>query len=411
MSNAVGQTPAIQELAMRLEQDVRSRGLREGARYLNTIEAGHTFGVSPATAHRAMKLLVDRKIIVRRNRAGTFIGSGMGPSQQVGIRTVYSLASLEKREYLSALSGPMLKGLSRSIPKASVQFGFVPVVEAVEHVQGLLSFSPGDDSSIGVICASCPLEVYQFLADAKIPAVVSGTRPLGGPKLPSVAMDDFEAGRLLAQYLIDRGHRRIGLLATTLDRPGDKLLFDGISKPLYKARLLQNSLVFHVVSQNVLSVSLATEHLLEDDCHPTAIIARNERLADMANVAVKEMGLAVPDDVEIVFVDHATDEIQRSPHPHVQTTKTREESIMLMGETACGKQLYLTFRTSRCDFLRISRAGRLEGSFRGGYKGRRRAVWFSFSGSSPNLMGESGLAFTFPCFVRGFLRQGLTKVY
>ncbi len=27
-------------------------------------------------------------------------------------------------------------------------------------------------------------------------------------------------------------------------------------------------------------------------------------------------------------------------------------------------------------------------------------------GSSPNLMGESGLAFTFPCFVRGFLRKG-----
>ena len=332
MSNTIDQTPAIQELAMRLERDIRGRGLREGARYMNTIEAGHTFGVSPATAHRAMKLLADRKLIMRRNRSGTFIGSGIGSSHQIRIRTVYFLTSPEKREYLSALSGPMIRGLSRSIPKANVQFCFCPAGEAMEYMEGLLSFVPGDGKSVGFICASCPLEIYRFLADEEIPTVVSGTLSLDGPKLPSVAMDDLEAGRLLTQYLIDRGHRRIAILATTLDRPGDKLLFDGISKSLSKARLLHNSLVFHVVSQNASSVALATKHLLEDEIHPTAIIARNERLAEMANTAVTEMGLAVPDDVEIVFVDHATDEVQRSPHPHVQTTKTREESTMFMGE-------------------------------------------------------------------------------
>lgn len=332
MINCTEHTPAINELSMRLEQDIRSRGLREGERYMNTIEAGQTFGVSPATAHRAMKVLVERKLIVRRNRSGTFIGSGMGRSERIGIRTVYFLTAAEKNEYLSALSGSIIRGFSRTLPRANVQFGLFPVVGAVEHVKELLSYVPGDAESVGFICSSAPSEVYQFLTNAGIPTVASGTLPLDGPKLPSVAIDDYEAGQLLAQYLVDRGHRRIAILATTMNLPGDKLLFDGISKPLSQARLFQDSLVFQVVSQNPKSVALATQHLLKGDKPPTAIIARNERLADMANTAVTEMGLAVPNDVEVVFVDHATDEAQRSPHPHVQTIKTSEETIVIIGE-------------------------------------------------------------------------------
>ncbi|MBN2295282.1 MAG: substrate-binding domain-containing protein [Pirellulales bacterium] len=332
MINGSQQTPTIHELAMRLEQDIRGRGLREGQRYMNTVEAGHTFGVSPATAHRAMKLLVERNMVVRRNRSGTFIGPGMRSADRAGIHTVHFLTSPEKREYLAEHSGSMIRGFSRGIPKANVQFGFVPAGEGLEYVKNLLNSASVHDKSIGFVCSSCPFDIHQLLADEGIPTVVSGTLPLGGPDLPSVALDDFTAGQLLAKYLVEQGHRRIGLLATTLDRPGDKRLFDGIGKSLSQARLLQNSLVFHIVSQNASSVALATRHLLEDECRPTAIIARSERLADMACTALKEMGLSVPDDIEVVFLDHATDEVQRSPLPHVQTTMTREEAVVLMSE-------------------------------------------------------------------------------
>ena len=41
----------------RLEQDIRSRGLRYGNRYLTVLEAGHLLGVSKTTADRAMRIL------------------------------------------------------------------------------------------------------------------------------------------------------------------------------------------------------------------------------------------------------------------------------------------------------------------------------------------------------------------
>jgi LacI family transcriptional regulator len=144
-------------------------------------------------------------------------------------------------------------------------------------------------------------------------------------------MDDFEGGRLLVEYLLDRGHRRIALLATTLDRPGDKLLFDGISDPLSRAGLPHNSLVFQVVA-NTAAVGPAIRQFLEMPDPPTAFVARNERLADKTASALSEIGLHAGGEVEVVFLDHATEVVARSPHPHVQTKRSREEGARLMGE-------------------------------------------------------------------------------
>ena len=37
-------------------------------------------------------------------------------------------------------------------------------------------------------------------------------------------------------------------------------------------------------------------------------------------------------DIDVVFVDHATETVEHSPLPHVQTKKTTEECVRLLGE-------------------------------------------------------------------------------
>ena len=67
-------TPEI--LAKRLEQDIYRRGLAPDQKYLSTRQVGQQFGVSLSMAAQAMQLLADQDKLIRRDRSGTFIGTG-----------------------------------------------------------------------------------------------------------------------------------------------------------------------------------------------------------------------------------------------------------------------------------------------------------------------------------------------
>ena len=322
----------VAHIAKRIEKDIRDRGLREGSRYLSTTDAGRMLGVSATTAHRAMQLLADRKLIVRRIRSGTFVGPAAGSEDTRGISTVQALTTPEKRSYVSAYASEFMNGLGRALPDANVQFTFIPSHNSADFVEGLLDRAAAGGEVVGFVASSCPREVLEVLAQSGVPAVVSGTLPIGGPDLPSVALDDFESGRLLAEYLLERGHRRIALLSTTLDRPGDKLFFDGISNPLSRAGLPHNSLMFEIVSAKESSVGAVVRHVLQIPDRPTAFIAREHNLAKMAVASLTEIGLDAGNDLEVVFVDSATEAVEQSPLPHVQTKLSREERVQLMGE-------------------------------------------------------------------------------
>lgn len=337
MKDAIGNmqtfgSSVTERAAQQLEADIRRRGLSAGSRYFSTIEAGQMLGVSAATAHRAMKLLADRNLIVRRMKSGTFVGPKVPGASIRRIETVYLLTTPEKREYASANAGYIISGLRRALSNVNVQFTLLPSHDPVAFVRSLLDSTQAAGGTVGFVASSCPFEVCEFLAESGTPTVVSGTLPLGGPDLPSVALDDHEGGRLLAQYLVDGGHRRFALLATSLDRPGDKLLFDGIVDPLARAGLPHNALSFQIVAESAASVGAAVRHFLELPDRPTAIIARSEQLADLVSTALSELGLRTGKDIDVVFIDHATSVAEQSPYPHVQSKQSREEGAMLMGE-------------------------------------------------------------------------------
>ena len=318
--------------AARLEEDIRLRGLNEGARYLNTDEAGQMLGVSRATAQRAMTLMADRRWLVRRRRSGTFVGPRATPSPATSIRTIYQLTPPPQRNLTLLEAEPLVRGIQRGAGDVNVQFCFMPAENGLDFVKELIRGQSAGGHMFGIIARSCGEDIYRFLADSGVPTVVSGNLPLGAPRLPSVHLDHYRAGQLIIEHLIERGHRRIAHLATTLDRPGDLRLHEGMSEALTKARLPHNSLMLQVVSQSMDSIVAAVEYILEGPDAPTALIARSERLADMIGRALIDPDLSTGQDREIVFVDHKTERVQQSPYAHVRTAMHREVSYTLIGE-------------------------------------------------------------------------------
>jgi DNA-binding LacI/PurR family transcriptional regulator len=72
------------------------------------------------------------------------------------------------------------------------------------------------------------------------------------------------------------------------------------------------------------SFEAAVRHLLELPDRPTALMTIGSRAAEMATAIAEDLGLAVPDDIEIVFRD-TTAPSARLPHAHVRPVWEFEE--------------------------------------------------------------------------------------
>lgn len=133
----------------------------------------------------------------------------------------------------------------------------------------------------------------------------------GGPFdfCDSVAADDFEAGRLATQHLLDLGHRRIGFLgewepeAGAILDPAHVRRHEGYCQAMRQAGIDPGDELrydakgaFRVVSS-----------LMQDGDPPTALVGQNDQGAVAAVQAVTRQGKSIPGDLSVVGVGNAPD--------------------------------------------------------------------------------------------------------
>jgi len=297
--------------------DIRHKALRIGEPYLTAVQVGDMMNISTTMAQRAMNILAEKDILVRRRNAGTFVGMGLEGVDGVLVRTVHVLLP-EDRDSTLVRTEPLLEGIRSVIHGAGVNFNFIPSGEEIRYVRELLDTKDAPRKTLGVVAIRGTREVYHYLARSGIPTVVFGTLWPGEPPLASINTDEHETGRLLTHYLIERSHRRMALLTGATGWPGDNEFFDGVSEALTKANLPHNAMITRMVPHDPAVFSAATRHLLELADRPTGIIVRGRKFADLVSDTAKQLGISSPDNLEIVFQDHATQEVEESPYPHVQ---------------------------------------------------------------------------------------------
>lgn len=121
----------------------------------------------------------------------------------------------------------------------------------------------------------------------------------------SVNADNFAAARIVAEHMVKKGHRIIGLLVESkvsacMDRriAGCRSVFaeNGIE--------LDSSLIADVDSPQVEVVSEAAGKLLDSPTSPTAVIALSSALMPGISKAVSARGLSVPDQLAVGCVDY-----------------------------------------------------------------------------------------------------------
>ena len=155
-------------------------------------------------------------------------------------------------------------------------------------------------------------KVIQKITESRVPTVlVENTQSF---PIHSLTADNFSAGRIMTEYLIGLGHRRIGGIggpskySSLNDRMRGHqiaLIEHGISVDL--------SMQPSPVSGNPRKGYEQMQRLLLLPEPPTAVFAVSDRAAFGVMDAIKDAGLRIPDDISVVGIDDVRDSAYSTP--------------------------------------------------------------------------------------------------
>lgn len=154
--------------------------------------------------------------------------------------------------------------------------------------------------------------VIQNIAETGIPMVL--VENYQNFPIHAVTADNFTAGRVMTEYLIRLGHRRIGALGGPLKYSS---LYDRMRG--YRVAMIENGLPLDPslqpgpVSGNPRKGYVQMQKLIALPEPPTAVFAVSDRAAFGAMEAIKDAGLVCPEDISVVGIDDVRDSSYSTP--------------------------------------------------------------------------------------------------
>ncbi len=150
--------------------------------------------------------------------------------------------------------------------------------------------------------------VLKMVEESGIP-VVTTHWGISNKRVSTVSNDDVQAGYEAGRYLIERGHKAIGILYKEDIQAGhDRYI--GFVRALEEAKIevdpsmiktFDNSDEIHHPRQGYIKTK---EMLLDQQRRPTAIFYFNDLTALQGYAAIREQGLRIPDDISVIGFDN-----------------------------------------------------------------------------------------------------------
>ena len=188
---------SVLDLAQRLETDIRQRCLTPGHKYLTAQESALLLGTSVGRANRALQILAERDVVVRRRNSGTFVGDALQGPAVDDVLTVSILEPARNGLEDGFRLDLIIKGVLASMSDVrDVRLSYVPAESGVPFVQGLLEPLRNAGRLAGVIASSCHRDVYRYLGENHYPLLVMGSLYPDQP-YPSIDGDERSGGKML----------------------------------------------------------------------------------------------------------------------------------------------------------------------------------------------------------------------
>lgn len=242
-----------------------------------------------------------------------------------------------------SLSGSLVTDLLKGIEKAaSVQGSSVIVCHTESDQEKTLKYLQllSEKRVDGIIFTSEVLqeEYYQFIKKINVPIVLLATKSDSYP-VPYVKVDDCDAAYSATEYLIQKGHKSIGMISGPKeDVIAGQPRIDGFKKAMKDNQIpfdAENISVTHGFDF-VEGVS-GLKTLLKQKPEITAVFAASDEIALGAISTAYQLGIKVPDELSIIGYDNSN-----LANMSIPPLTTVAQHFVEMGEAA-GKMLLELF--------------------------------------------------------------------
>ncbi|WP_022884257.1 GntR family transcriptional regulator [Glaciibacter superstes] len=296
----------------KLREDIARHRFPVGERLPSAAELTAEHKVSSITLKRALDLLRDDGLIIRRPRIGTIVVSDIATSTPdtlvdrplIGcVITSFddTFGTQVVNGLLSATESAANLVLKRSLGDPGVENRIV--LELIESGAQALILQPGSSEYV-------PPAVLELIT-RRFPVVILD-RVFAGVPVSTVCSNNIAGSKMATEHLITLGHTHIGLVTTASRVSTAEDRRDGFLHAHATAHILHDD---GNEFREVQSTTPNSDGLVEDDianlmgflsAHPdlTGFVTSEYNIAVMLKEAARRIGKRVPDDISIVCFDH-----------------------------------------------------------------------------------------------------------
>lgn len=286
--------------------DKPKKSIRRKTSGVTIDEVAARAGVSPMTVSRVINGQgkvrdATRERVMRAVReldyTPNLAASSLAAAQHTRIALIYTNPS-------GAYLRELLVGLLRVASRAAVQLtiDYWEDLDAESERKAARALGSRVDGVIlpPPLCESRAAVTELIKAGIPVVAIASGRF---SDDISCVRIDDFRAGKEMAEHLIQQGHTRIGFIRGRKDLSASARRYDGFVTALHEAGLRVESELVQQGDYTYRSGLEAAERLLALRKPPSAIFASNDDMGAAAISVAHRRGLDVPRDLSVVGFD------------------------------------------------------------------------------------------------------------
>lgn len=328
-----------------LKNEIIKGSFHYGDRIPSESDLAVKFTLSRFTVRRAIEILTNEGFLEKRHGSGTYV-KAMNPHQNrsgvIGIITTY----LDDYIFPS-----IIRGIETVLTQHKYTLNLAITENKVEkenaclramlnqNVEGLII--EGTKSAL----VNPNIGLLEIFRSRNIPVVFIDSNYIDYDS-SYVLMDDEKSGKMVAEYLINHGHKKIGGIFKSDDIQGLRR-YRGMEKVMQSRNLPvdENAILWYTTEdvKNIFTEDYDRLFLRRfKNC--TALICYNDQIAVNSIYTLERNGIHIPDDMSIVGFDNS-DLCEVSPVKLTSVTHARDK----MGEQAANALLKLLAKGSRSE--------------------------------------------------------------
>ncbi len=282
--------------------------LRDGDKLETEQEIGKRFGISRQTVRHGLEQLEREELLEKIQGSGSYVRTWR---QREGApllsRTVTIISSYVDSYIFPKLLQSMVKTLEKAGYSARIMFTGNHLEKERELLNRMLEENSQDPLIVEPVMSGLPnpnLNFYRKLREKGIPILFFNSF-YPELELPHVSMDDRAAGRLAAEYLIERGHTRIGGIFKSDDGQG-RCRYQGYLEALRRNGLpITEKQVRWIDTVDQDSLKQEGDRLLARLSGCTACVCYNDQVAHALTEICAGAGIRIPEDLSLVSIDNS----------------------------------------------------------------------------------------------------------